>query len=735
MLGMLSRKDFIPNLFRNALLAFACLSSTSLFSASLSKEATEDLLKGVFVEGITIDLREPCFSEGVLTTEQGGVITGPNIRIQAQKIVYTRKVIDGKAVCTIEAEGSIMLEFGNYVFVGEKLFYDFQSSIGTLYYARSGIAPWYVGGDIINLWPDGSYSFSNAYITTSDNYDSEWYIAAEEASLRENRYIRAKNIRFFFMNLTLLRLPSLSLDLKTLTDSPVRYKIGWGGRQGPRIGLSYEIFEWNRFKTFLRLDYRLTRGLGGGFETRYTSEDHRQRFQSINYVARDSSIFHPNEKYRYRLQGVYHNELCDDKLTVDLTYDKLSDKDMAVDYADQSLDIALAGRTQLDVRRQERYWIANLMARLRINSFETVKQELPTFQLSWKPFEVGYTGIISDNRIEASYLDYAYSNNVEHVHDYSATRFSFMQKAYRPLYWGPVIITPEQGSTFIVYGNSQREDAKTVVVGILGCNINAPMYRVFDSYKHVIVPYVNYNYYTFPVTPPNDHFIFDINDGWYRLNMMRFGVNQSFYKRNTEDCVVRYLFTDLYANAFFDTRKIPKTIPKVYGRVVWNSSPTLRHVFDTAWDFLNGGVGHWNMRTEWTLSPDFAVAAEYRHRDAFEWRKADHDNYVLDFFRSVEELRHSQLSDRRDTFLLHFFYRFHPSWAIEYEARHGWNRHNRTRYTEFEVDLLTNIRSSTQVKLSYQHKESEDRIAIYFSVWPQGPEGWSDSDRVVCAEF
>jgi len=43
---------------------------------------------------------------GKLTTEKGGVITGPGIRIQAKKIVYTRQIHAGKpSVVTIEAEG------------------------------------------------------------------------------------------------------------------------------------------------------------------------------------------------------------------------------------------------------------------------------------------------------------------------------------------------------------------------------------------------------------------------------------------------------------------------------------------------------------------------------------------------------------------------------------------------------------------------------------------------------
>lgn len=688
-----------------------------------AEDITEKLLKGAFCEGITVDLREPKFCNGVLTTEKGGVITGPNIRIQAQNIVYTRKVVEGEPICTIEAEGDIMLELGEYIFVGERLEYDFQSSSGSLYCGRSGLAPWFVGGEIISLLPDGSFQVCNGFITSSSSTNADWYIAVAEANLREERYLAAKQVRFVVFDKTILVLPSLQFDLKSMTESPFRYAVGWGGRQGPRIGISYEFFSWNRWKAFVRFDYRLKRGPGLGLEAYYTSPDHREEFQMLNYAARDSSIFHPHERFRYRLQGAYSNSLWDDKFTIDLTYDKLSDKYMAIDYADQSLDIEIAERTQLEIRRQEDNWIGNLITRVRLNAFETVKQELPTLQTSWRPFELGNTGVISDNQLNLSYLDYAYANNVQRGNNYHSARFAFFQRLYRPFYLGhSAILTPEAGSTVIFYSNSPHHSTRWVASGVFGGTLNVPVHKYYQNVKHVMMPYLRYQYFTFPATSPKEHFIFDIEDGWYRVSRLRFGFTQNFYVKGGDGNVRRLLFTDLFANAFFDTPTIPQTIPKVYTRVILHAIPTLRHLFETAWDFEESQLDHFNIRTEWTASEDFAIAVEYRHRDSFDWRKVDRDNYVLDSFHSIKQLRHSDLSDRRDIALVNFFYRFHPNWAIEYEARHGWNRHNHTRFNEMEIDLLATLRSSIQTRLSYQHKESEDRFAVYFSIWPQGPE-------------
>lgn len=701
----------------------------------LQADVPEDLLKGVFAEGITVDLREPLFCEGVLTTEKGGIIAGPGIRIQARIIKYTRGKIEDQPVCKLEAEEDLLIEFGDYIFIGERLEYDFQTRTGLIYCARTGMAPWFLGGEVIRLCADGSYIVYHGFITTSEGRDVDWEIVAAEARLCDNRILEAKDVQFRFYNLPVFWLSSLNIDLDTIYDHPIRYTFGWGGKQGPRIGMAYEIFAVGRFQTFLRADYRIRRGPGIGIETRYRSEDHKEVLKTINYFARDSSIFIPNERWRYRFQGIYSRSLMDDRVSINLAYDKLSDRYMATDYADQGLEIEDFERTQLDIRRQEDNWISNFLVRPRINPFETVKQELPTLLTSWRPMTLGSSGIIVDNQVKASYLDFAYEHHTKRVHDYNSTRIALNHRLYRPFVCGPINVTPEAGGDLIFYGNSHGGKARWLTLGMLGCDINAPFYRSYEEGKHVITPYAQYQFLTFPTVTPKHHYIFDIEDGWYHLNMVRFGATQSFYIKDCAGNIRRFLFADIYSNAFIHTHTLPTFIPKTYARVVFNSSYTVKHTIETAWDFSQQQLDHFNWRTQWTINADLALAVEYRHRDAYDWRKADRDNFIIDSYRSVHELKHTQMSDKRDTALINIFYRFHPCWAVEFESRHGWNRRNHARYTEFEVDLLASLRSATQIKLTYQHRESEDRVAVYFSIGLQAPDRVKSSDLVPSLEF
>lgn len=676
-------------------------------------------LNSIFEKGIKVDLRCPVYTDGVLSTTQGGVITGPDLRIQARKIIYTRKNVQDSPVFTIEAEGDVALTFGEYFFVGERLEFDFLTKTGVIYEARSAMEPWYFGGRAIELCADGSYVIYNGFITTSENYESDWQVTADEARLKENHLFSAKNVQFRFGEIPLFWLPSFNANLDSIFDSPIRYNISWGGRQHTRLELQYEIFSWRRIKNFLRLDYRIKRGLGGGFYTLYSSEDHKENFEMINYVARDSSVDNPNERTRYRFQGVYNNYWDEDRVSVDLSWDKLSDKNMATDYDDRRLDLETAGRTQLQIRRQQDdFWISNFFTRVRVNTFQTIKQELPTLEATLKPFTLGTTGIISENLWRVSYLDFQYAKHSKQVNNFNSTRLEFYHKLYRSYRTGIFTTTPEIGGLAIYYGSNPHASDHWVTLGMASLETNTQLRRNYGPFKHVIKPFLKYQYYTMPGVRPNKHYIFDIEDGWFRLNMLTFGVDNSIFYRDHDE-IDRWMHLELFANAFIDTPTISKAVPVIYSRMTWNSLPTLRHIFCVGWDTRRCQLYHFNFRNEWTINPNAAFSLEWRHRDAFDWRKADHTNFILDSFRSEEELRHSQLSDRRDTLLFHLFYRWHPNWAVEFESRHGWNRRHEPNYSEYEVDILATVQTAWNIKLSYQRKEydrNDNRVALYFNV-------------------
>jgi hypothetical protein len=683
----------------------------------LYPDVKEDLLKGLITDGITADLRNPEYSEGVLKTECGGVINGPDIRIQAMYIEYTRKVIDSQVYATVYAEGKLLIEYGPYTFVGDSLEYDFQEKRGTVFNGKSGVDPWYFGGEQIDLLPNKTVVVRKGFITTSEKCDPDWAILTNSAQITCDKIVTAKGIYLHYNKVPLLWVPCFKANLDWILDSPIRYRFRWGGPQGPRIGMIYEAFVLENLEAFLRFDYRFQRGPGGGIETAYESPDGNETFHTINYIANDSSIDDPNEKTRYRVEGIYSNYRDDGRFTIDLTYDKLSDKDMASDYYDRSFDLKTAEHTQLSIRRQwDQCSITNFFTRVRINDFQTINQELPEVAASMRPYVLGSTGLIWEQLAKMGYFDFKYSDDVEHVHDYHSSRIELRNRLYRNFKTNYLVATPEAKGVLIYYGSSPQHEPRSLLVGSFGGEIKTDLYKHYSNTKHIIEPYLLYQYITTPTVSPNNHFMFDIEDGWFTLNTLRIGLRNLIYTKRAPQCVTRNLTGDIYTYIFFDNNTQLESVPKIYGDFVWDALPCLRYSLHSAWDIERSILDHVNFRTDWTLSADFAIAAEYRHRSPYAWRKMDPYNFILESFHTENELFHSLVSDRRDTLLCHTFYRFHPDWTCEFQLRHGWNRRNEPAYMEYQLDLVTTLRSKWNIRLSYQYREYDHTLTFYFSL-------------------
>ncbi len=96
-----------------------------------------------------------------------------------------------------------------------------------------------------------------------------------------------------------------------------RFVILHAGEEGKVLELNFfmKFLITMAGRAFVKFDYRLTRGPGIGLETYYRSSDHKETFEAINYVARDSSIENPKERFRYRFQGDYSRSLFNDTVS------------------------------------------------------------------------------------------------------------------------------------------------------------------------------------------------------------------------------------------------------------------------------------------------------------------------------------------------------------------------------------------------------------------------------------
>lgn len=660
-------------------------------------------------DDLQLDLKEPIFTQGVLKTSQGGVITAEGIRIQAQHLEYTNKIENGIRVLKVVAEGDLLMEFGGRFFVGEKLEFNFDSKTGTLWKGCTDVDIWFLGGDKIELQKDGSYYIYNAFITTSENKDNLWEIDSELVKITREHVLSANNIRFKFFKIPVFWLPALRSNLKIFSDPPIKYKVVWDKGLGPRATMRYRLLSYEDLNIFFRLDYRLSRGFGAAVESEYYSPDERTAFITRSYGAYDKIVPEERSPKRYRLQGLLSHQSLDKKTFLHLQYDKFSDVQMITDFKSSDFVIDTQKRTRLLINHQENNAFATLSLQPQINKFESINQQLPLVTMGVRPFSIGGSGILSQNSLSAGYLTYTYSKQLQSMLPTTKTaRIESKNQLYRPIPLGPLTLTPHIGATGIFYTNNQEhEDAGQLVFGY-GGELTTQLYKSYTTQIHRVDPYIKYRGLTKPRVSNPNHFTFSMDDGYYKLNELRLGTKHSFFSNRLGHSLPIFSL-DLYSNTYFAQHVYSKTFPKLYTSLYWDR-PTYGLQSDIAWNFQEHVLDYINTRAEITVNENLAFWVEYRHRSEYDFRKANHDDFILDMSYSISDLVHSPASDRRDTVLANMNVRFSPKWTLNIQSANGWNRKNDPSYRTIKTDLISRLPSNWQLKLSYYHAPDDDRF-------------------------
>lgn len=669
-----------------------------------------------------INLKDPTYSEGIIETENGGVITAQDLRIQARHIRLVRK----KDKQTIEASCDLMMEYCGRIFVGECLEFDLNCKTGFLTDGRTQEGDWFIGGDLIEFNADGTYSIQDAFITTSTGRSNYWEIKAHSATVTDANQVHAKDVQFRALDVPLLWLPSYSTNLDKFRSSPIRYRFLYDKGVGPRISARYRFFSTDTFSAFARADLRfddlfndgkdLKLRPGGALEFDYLSPSKRTVFQSNNYASIDQ-IFRneENKGTRYRFQGIYKTKSKDERTRFHVQWDKLSDSKMVSDFKDPDFEINTQKTTYLELSDYRDWTFTNLTVRPLLNKFQTLAQELPTGIFGVHPANLWVTGIITENYVNGSYLDYTFANvtkvdlkegkKSDFPKDRSSGRLETLNSIYRPFSLGGLTLTPRVGLAGIYYSNSPSKNAIGQLAYLYGGDANIRFSRSFQSFKHTVIPYAKYLGISQPQAPVDDYFVFSIHDGYDRLDQCQFGLKQLIFT-DTNSIFLPRLVLDLYGYSFWGAQSFDQRIPKVFANLEYNQQ-SYALLGGVGWNIQEGVLDYGNAEFLWTVSANLALGVEIRHRSKFWWRKSIHENFVVDFARPLDELLASPLSDQRNTFLTKAHFRLTNRWNLQLQTFHGWGRTTEGPYNGAKVDLYTMLTGKWQMKLTYEYMPND----------------------------
>jgi hypothetical protein len=655
-------------------------------------------------EEYDVQLKNPLFSGGTISSDEGGVISGPDIRIQAQHISYTHKTENGLQIKKVHAKGNLLLEYEGKIFVGEELDYDLGSKTGLMKKGRTSTDYWFIGGEEIELLPDGSFWVSQAYLTTVESQDPWWQIHSSKIDVNDESLLKAKGIKIRFFNIPIFWIPSFKFDLKLVREPPIRYKFVWDQILKQKISMRYELYSTETFSLFGRLDYRFKRGPGGAIETDYQSLDKVTHFQTKNYVAHDKTIADQHTNKRYRFQGLIDTSWRDEKTKLHLSYDKMHDDKMPQDFKDDDFEVNTQKRTILWVSHFTDNIASHFTLQPRINNFQSINQQLPLVSIGIRPFPLGTSGVICQNYFSAGYLNYIYAKGLaDELPTSRAGRFESRNTLYKRFDMGPVSLTPWAGFIGLFYTNTQKDHAAGQAVGSYGLRLSSSLYRHYPTLLHKMEPYLEVRGLTSPTTPSSHHYIFSIDDGLAKQNLIRPGLKQLFYP--TSSSLLPDTSVDLYTNIYLGSTAFHRGIPKLY--VTCDCKyPSWLISTDIVYNMQENLFDRTNFRSAWTLSEDAALTFEFRHRSKFDWRKSDYDNYILDIARPIDELLRSPLSDGRNTYLTKLQFRLSPLWTCYLESHIGTGRKNDPNYYAYEAKLSVLLTGRWQVEFGYKYSPS-----------------------------
>jgi hypothetical protein len=674
----------------------------------ISQEEYEKEMNELF-----IDLKNPTYQSGILYTREGGTISSEDMRIQALEIQYIHQNQKKQPVHRIEAEKDLMIQHKGRIFTGDELEYDFLQKKGVIYNAKTFCSPWYISGDHIDILPNGNYKIYDAVLTTSENKTSGWDIHADSIEIVNKYLLKAKNIQFRVFKIPTIRIPTFKMNLKDFYSTPlIDYYVDYDKSSGPKLGARLRAYSWQDFALYTRLEYRLKMGVGGALETEYHPKDSKTIFNTQNYLASDMIPNDLSKKRRYRVQGVWHLESENKKTSLHATWDKYSDLLMPNDFKTDDFELGTAKKSELILRKEKPEFISILHTRVRANPFETVKQDLPTLYFSPHTLLHPKMKLLFECPLKATYIDLQYSERlIQSIHDLYGFRIEASPMIYRPIQYKALKLLPLFETKGIFYSHTPED--KPIFLGILHGNLYAQttLFRNYHHTQHRITPYLGYEIWSHPTKCLDCHYIYSIEDGIDYIQFIRTGIkNEWLIPKNHEFSFV----WDLYTRIFGPHAEKRSVLPRIYcdldfNLASWNLSWT------NAWDVPNKTYDYSNLRTQITFNDDIALGLELRNRSKYDFRKADRDNFLLEFTRSEQELLHSPLADRRSTILSHLFVRLTPFWTMHFESHHGFNRHHEKPYNEFKVDFYTTLSTSWKIKLSWQHTQEDDRFSFdYF---------------------
>src|SRR5439155_16740893 len=167
------------------------------------------------------------------------------------------------------AERAVNLQYGNQVWRGERLQYNFLTHQIRAGHFRTGRAPFYATGQGLAAYQTNNlYTATNAFVTTDDVETPGFRVRARRLTIVPGKYFVARDAVLYFGKAPVFYFPYYRRNFDR-RQSSFEFTPGYRSSYGPYLLGAYNWYWEERLYGSLHADYRLKRGFGGGPDAYY----------------------------------------------------------------------------------------------------------------------------------------------------------------------------------------------------------------------------------------------------------------------------------------------------------------------------------------------------------------------------------------------------------------------------------------------------------------------------------
>jgi lipopolysaccharide export system protein LptA len=609
------------------------------------------------------------------TTYEGGVATArDNVRISiGDTDIYADRAQYFADTKIVRVEGNVRIYRGAELYVGESGSYNTETREIEANQLRTLDLPYYLGGERISTISEDATLVQKGSFTTHDAFNPDFQLRATTVRVYEGDRIILKNVTLYIGRVPVFYFPYLYQSLDdafSFVISPA-YMSSWGPAVLTRV--SFPITK--RIKGIARLDYRVRRGIAGGFdsEARYWKGGHAKL---RTYFLKDEN---PNlnrtslprgaiPDFRYRL-GLENRTEFGHEIHGIVGVTKLSDRFVLQDFFPSEFRINPEPDNIVALQRYNPLYSLTGYTRFQLNDFYEVTERLPEIALDIKRQPLFGSPIFYEGEASFSHLRRNFPEGTS-LQDYRTTRLdTFHQLSFPNTYFGWLSVVPRAGFRATYYTDSRDisgfgpprnpnpllPDFLLYPLGTLEEPLpnGGDAYRTFvnagveasfkisrtweqvqsrrlglDGLRHIIQPFANYSYVVGNGANPAEILQFDRYIPSTRLrpidfpqfttidsiddwSIARVGVRNRLQTRR-DDLTINWAEMETYFDINFDNPYDRTNFSNVFNNVWFNPVPWVSIGVGTQLPLLEEGFTEVN--TGIRLQPIANLAVNFEHR-------------------------------------------------------------------------------------------------------------------------